>query len=128
MKLIIESLLGTLPSHIWIAGMIWAMIGAAFIKVLNYPKKAKFNLTYWLNDNLKDVLLGFLSSLIILRLGNYAYVLVQKYTTIDFDVPPDFVMFMILIAGAIQYYLHKKRKPFSVNIEKKMIESNKEIK
>lgn len=116
---IFDELLGAHAIEVWIAGMFWALLGIIAVKLYYAPSKG-FNIKYWLNDNLIDVLKGFLWALVILRLGDYVLKLIA--TKLDFTIPEttDFVIVMIVISGFIQYKLHKKRKPISKKIETKM--------
>ncbi len=123
-----EQLFGQHALSVWAAGIIWTLVGIALVKTYYYDRDVQFNLKYYLNDNVRDILLGTIIGLIVLRLGDYAVHFIQE--RVGFDVPQtkDFVGLMIIISAAIQVKLHKERNPVSKKIEAKMIISNEEEK
>lgn len=127
MKLLHE-LLGEHTVEIWLAGVFWSIMGIAFIKVYFYNRKNKFSLKCWLNDNLRDVILGLIASLLILRLGDYVIHFLRDRFNFTIPETTDFVVYMIIISGSIQVYLHKKRKPLSKNVENEMHVHNENCK
>lgn len=117
---LLHQLLGEHAIEVWIAGMFWSLLGIIAVKLYFLNSKVKFNLKFWINDNLIDVIKGLFWSLVILRLGDYViHLLRDKF---DFTIPEttDFVIYMIVISGAIQYKLHKSRKAISKTISKQM--------
>lgn len=125
---ILHQLLGEHSIDIWIAGMFWSLLGILAVKIYFLNAKVKFSLKFWLNDNLIDVVKGLIWALIILRMGDYAiHLLIERF---DFNLPEttDFVIYMILISGAIQYRLHKNRTPISKKVDAEMHIHNEQCK
>lgn len=110
--------------EIWFAGLIWTIIGISLVKLYYYKKNYKFNLKYWLNDNIKDVALGLLISLVLLRMGNFGLRIFEKVFSYKLGEVKDFVAFMLFASIFIQYQLHKRRKPISKEVETEMLQSN----
>ena len=110
---LINQILGDQPFAVWLAGILWSFIGIMAVKLYYLKPQTKFNLTYWLNDNLLDVLKGLFWALIILRLSDYGVNLLREQTSLNLPQTPDFVIYMIIISGIIQVRLHSKRKPIS---------------
>ena len=106
----LRQLLGDNNGAIWLAGMIWSLIGVLLIKVYFYDRNTgKFNFKFWLNDNGRDVLLGIIISAIALRLGDYSLEFLRDKFGYNLGETSDFVGAMILISAFVQYKLHKKR-------------------
>ena len=124
-----QALFGEHGFEVWIGAFIWTLIGIVLVKTYFYNSANKFNLKFWLNDNLKDTLLGLLSSLVILRLGDGTlHILEDKF---DYSVPfdtNDFVGFLLVVSIFIQYKLHKARKPISNFIKTQMHMHNEHCK
>lgn len=122
-----EHFLGQHAIEIWLSGMYWALFSILLVKVYYYNPAHKFQLKYWLNDNLKDVLLGFGLSLLVMRLGDYAFHIASEF---GFNVGEvtDFVAFIIPVSIYIQYKLHKNRKPLNKYLEYEMHQHNKDCK
>lgn len=117
---LLHQLLGEHAIEVWIAGIFWSLLGIIAVKLYFLNSKVKFSLRFWLNDNLIDVIKGMFWAIVILRLGDYViHLLRDKF---DFTIPEttDFVIYMIVVSGAIQYKLHKSRKPISNKVAKQM--------
>lgn len=114
-----EKFLGQHAIEIWLSGIYWALLSIILVKVYYYNAANKFNLKYWFNDNIKDVILGFGATLLVLRLGDYAFHIAEQF---GFNVGEvnDFVAFIIPVSIYIQYKLHNSRKPISKRIESEM--------
>jgi len=110
MEKFLEQLLGQHGWEIWIAGLIWSLLGIALIKIYFYDKTVRFSLKFWLNDNFRDVLLGIVANLILLRLGDYGIQLLTERFGYDIGTTSDFVGLMIVVSAFIQYKLHKNRE------------------
>lgn len=125
---LIKHLQGGNALEVWIAGLIWTCIGIALVKLYFYKREYKFNILYWLNDNIKDVGLGLLICLILLRMGNLAIKLIEQISNYQLGEVKDFVAFLLFTAIFIQYRLHKARKPISKEIATEMVECNETTK
>lgn len=112
----------------WIEGIIWSFMGIALIKVYYYDNSVGFNWKYYLNDNIKDILLGILSSLIVLRMGSYVISVIQNGFGIEIPYTEDVVSLVIVISAYIQVKLHKNRKPISRKIKEEMRMQNMKCK
>jgi len=119
-KELAHQLLGEHAVEVWIAGIWWSFLGIVAVKLYYLNPKVKFSFKFWINDNFLDVVKGLFWALIILRLGDYIIHLAQD--KLDWSIPEttDFVIYMIVISGFIQYKLHKKRKPVSKKIAQEM--------
>jgi hypothetical protein len=117
---LLKQLLGEHAIEVWIAGMFWSLLGIVAVKLYFLNSKVKFNFKFWANDNLIDVVKGMFWAMVILRLGDYILHLAE--TKLNWTIPEtsDFVIYMIVISGSIQYYLHRNRKPISKKIEEEM--------
>lgn len=123
-----EAIFGEHGLQVWIAAMLWTMVGIAIVKTYYYNRANKFNLRFWLNDNLKDVLLGFLSCLVGLRLADQLiHLLAENGISLPIDTD-DFVIVMLVVSIYIQNRLHKNRNPISKNVENEMHVHNSECK
>ena len=111
-----NAILGGHGWQVWLAALVWTLVGIIIVKVFYYNRKVKFNLKYWINDNIKDVALGFLFCLIMLRLGDGAiHILEERF---QYDVPfdtDDFVGVLLILSIFLQNRLHKKRTPIINN-------------
>ena len=122
-----NSLFGEHAFEVWKAGIIWSLIAILFVKMFYLVRakdKIKFNLKFWFNDNILDIIFGLFASLVILRLGDYVIELLRNKFSFEIPETTDFVVYMIVISGAIQVYLHKKRKPVSKAVEEQMHKEN----
>lgn len=117
MEEFLKQLLGENTIHIWSAGMIWAFIGIVIVKLWyirsKFVETKNFTTEKWswgkyFRHNIIDILMGIILGMIILRLGDYAFGLVEKFGY-DLGKTEDFVAFMIPISGYAQVWLHKKR-------------------
>jgi|TARA_Y100000310_G_C20704425_1_gene834131 hypothetical protein len=125
---LIHQLLGTYAIEVWIAGMFWSLLGILAVKLYYVPSNVKFNLKFWLNDNLVDVLKGLFWALVILRLGDYVLHLAEDKLNWTIPETTDFVIVMIVISGFIQYKLHQNRKPISKKVQQQMHVHNENCK
>lgn len=121
---ILNELLGENALEIWIAGIFWAFFGIISVKLWFLNSEVKFNLKYWLNDNILDIVKGLIWALVILRLGDIVIQILKNKFGYDLPETTDFVAAMILISGFIQYRLHKKRKPISKKVADEMEKNN----
>ncbi len=102
---------------LWRDAIAWTLVGIAFVKTWQYDKKVKFDLWFWIKDNILDVFRGILLTLIVLKLGDITVELL-KYIGIDFtnvnllfsEIGADPVQLSLVIAIISQYYLYKKNK------------------
>jgi hypothetical protein len=125
---LLHQLLGEHAIEVWIAGLFWSLLGIIAVKLWFLNSKVKFSLKFWLNDNIIDVTKGFVWAIVILRLGDYViHLLKDKF---EFSIPEttDFVIYMIVISGAIQIKLHKNRKSISKKISQEMHVHNENCK
>lgn len=116
MENLLQQLLGNQPLEVWIAGMVWSLVGIALVKLFYVWQKIggtnkRFSIVTWLNHNTIDVILGLLAGLVILRLEDYTLTLIAKWTTFEVPATEDFVVIMIVLSGFIQVGLHKKGIP-----------------
>lgn len=116
----LQQLLGQHTLAIWGAGIIWSILGIALVKVWAIPRGVKLKPLFWLNDNIRDIILGLLSSLVLMRLGDWGIHLIKQNFWENMPETTDIVAIMIVISGALQYWLHKKRKPISKSIKEEM--------
>lgn len=116
----LHQLLGEHAWEVWGAGMIWAFIGIMGVKVYFLKPKIKFSFKFWINDNFLDVIKGLVAALLILRLGDYVIHLLKDKTGFEIPDTEDFVILMIVLSGALQIYLHKKRKALSAKVKEQM--------
>ncbi|MDO6813830.1 hypothetical protein [Tenacibaculum soleae] len=112
---LLKQILGSQSVEVWLAGMFWSLQGIIAIKLYYLPSKEKFNLKFWLNDNLIDVVKGLFWSLVALRLGDYLIQVLRQKMNFDLPETTDFVVYMIIISAVIQYKLHQNRTPVLKN-------------
>ena len=129
----LHAIFGEHAIDIWVAGFIWALIGIIGVKVWflireHHVNIKSFKFKFWINDNAIDVIAGMVFSLIILRLGDYVIHLLQDKWAFTIPETTDFVIYMIVISGAIQWYLHKNRTPVSKDVQAKMHVHNENCK
>lgn len=117
---LLHQILGEHAIEVWIAGMFWALLGIIAVKLYFLNSKVKFNLKFWINDNAIDVAKGMFWAMVILRLGDYIIYLAEDKLDLTVPETSDFVIYMIVISGYIQYRLHKNRKPISSTVSKQM--------
>jgi AraC-like DNA-binding protein len=115
MKNSTNQFLGSHTLDIWLSGIFWVIIAILIYKVFEILKNGKFNLEtfkfkYWFNQNFFSILLGVILSLAILRLGDYAFHLAEKFGY-EFGETTDFVAWMIPISWFVQWRLEKFAKP-----------------
>lgn len=125
---LLHQLLGEHAIEIWVAGMFWSLLGIIAVKLWFLNSKVKFSLKFWLNDNLIDVIKGMFWALVILRLGDYILHLAEDKLKWTIPETTDFVIYMIVISGFIQYKLHKNRKPISKTVAEQMHVHNEHCK
>jgi hypothetical protein len=126
--ILINEFLGSQAVNVWLAGIPWSLIAIFAVKLFFIDSKKKFNFKYWLNDNILDIVKGFVWSLIILRMGDYAITMLTDKLQLDIPETTDFVIYMIVISGFIQYRLHKKRKAVSGTLKDEMKNYNEVFK
>lgn len=105
------------PWELWSHSLVWALIGIAFIKLLVYPRDTKFRFWFWIKDNLRDVALGLLLTLITIKLGAIIVDVLKlvgvDLTGIDVKIKEagfDPVQLALIIAMVFQWQLWKRRK------------------
>jgi hypothetical protein len=124
---ILQEIGGDHTIEVWIAAFFWSLIGIIGIKLWAYKKRNKFNFKFWINDNSRDILLGILLSMVILRLGDYLIYIINNNTSFKIPETEDFIAMMIVISAYVQYKLHKSRLPISNRIKDEMNEYNKKV-
>ncbi len=67
----------------YVAALGWAILGIAFVKAVIYPRNVKFNVSKWISENIKDVIVGILACPIIMQLGAIILSAVRYYTGVD---------------------------------------------
>jgi len=105
------------PWHLWGSAIGWTLIGIAFVKAYVYNRKNEFKLGYWLSDNLQDVIVGVLLTLISVKLGEVIFQLIAKIFGIDFsgiletirEYNLDPVQISLILAIAFQAWLEKRK-------------------
>lgn len=113
---LLKEILGSISIEIWIAAMvIWIPLALLSYKLLELIKSNKvtpntFKIKYWVNANLFVILFGYILSLIILRLGDYAFFIANKLGY-ELGKTEDFVAWLIPLTWFIQWQLEKYRKP-----------------
>ena len=112
--------------EVWISGIVWSFVGIALVKLFYYKRVGTFSIKFWLNDNIKDVGLGFLLSIILLRMGKFAIRMFERAFEWEIGEVEDFVAFMIFVSIFIQHKLHKNREPISKDVANRMDECNRE--
>lgn len=111
--------------EVWVSGIAWSFVGIALVKLFYYKRTSAFSFKFWINDNIKDVGLGFLLSLIVLRMGNFGVRMFERAFDWQIGEVEDFVAFMIFVSIFIQYKLHKNREPISKEVVEEMEECNR---
>ena len=122
---LIDHLQGGNPIEVWIAGLIWSGMGIALVKVYYYRKEYNFNIKYWINDNIRDIGVGFLIAIVLLRMGDIAIKIIEQVSNYNLGEVNDFVAFMLFSSIYIQYKLHINRIPISTKVASKMVRSNR---
>lgn len=110
-----EELFGEHGLEIWIAGIFWVILSLLLYKLFELIKSNKvtmatFKFRYWINANLFVCMFGIIASLLILRLGDYAFHIANKFGY-EFGETKDFVAWMIPITWFVQWKLEKLKKP-----------------
>ena len=117
---LLHQLLGEHAIEVWLAGVFWSLLGIIAVKLYFLNSKVKFSFKFWINDNGLDVVKGMFWAVVILRLGDYVIHLMRDKFEITIPETTDFVIYMIVISGIIQYKLHKNRKPLSKRVSEEM--------
>jgi hypothetical protein len=93
----------------WFKGIGWSFIGIAIVKTYYVPSNEKFDISKWLRENFRDVFLGILISIAILRIGDSAidWILGKLNATLPENI--DIHAAMIVISGYLQHWLHNNQ-------------------
>lgn len=108
----------------WLSAIGWTLIGIAFIKSIEYNNNNKFSLSYWMKNNIIDVIRGLLLTLVTMKLGSIVVDLLEIYLGFDFNkirgaiteagLSP--VQFSLVLAIIFQYWLLKRKKKKKIEI------------
>lgn len=130
---LLNELLGTISVHTWISAcIVWIPMALVTYKLLEIVKSKKvtlstFKIKYWLNANFFVVLFGYVLSLIILRLGDYAFYLAGKFNY-ELGQTEDFVAWLIPLTWFIQWRLEAYKKPaISSEVKDEMTATNSRL-
>lgn len=119
--------LGTHSGPVWVSGIIWALAGIALVKIYYYKPRNKFSLKFWVNDNLKDISLGLLATLLLLRIGDVAILILALYMPSWAGILEgvnDSTIVVIIASVYIQVKLHKRGSPISTKLKSQMKKQN----
>ena len=93
----------------WVKGIGWAFLGIIIVKIYLIPP-GDFKIWKWINENLRDVILGLLIAIALLRIGDAGIEFLAD--KLSFEIPEgiDIHAVMILVSGYIQKKLHENHK------------------
>lgn len=111
METFLNHLFGESTGAQYLASLVWILISIAGVKLFYYPAGIKFKFLKWVNENLKDVLLGIIVSFGVLRLGEWGISFVESKFALDLPEATDMISVIIIVTVLIQIKLHKERKP-----------------
>ena len=121
-----NELLGTLSIQTWISAMlVWIPLALFTYKLFEIVKSnrvtlSNFKIDYWFNANIFVIIFGYSLSLIILRLGDYAFDIASKFNY-ELGTTDDFIAWIIPLTWFIQWRLEKFKKPVvSIGLKKEM--------
>jgi len=105
-----NAIIGPHTWDIWAGALIWCLVGIALVKVYYYKPGTKFSFKVWLRENWKDVAVGFVLTMLLVRLGDpvidLAAAQVSEWINVDIS-QMDTVASVTVIAMAVQWFLHK---------------------
>jgi len=114
-------ILGDLSINYIIAALLFVGIGFAIVKLISFNRRKKgekrneydFDIWYWFQDNLPDVILNILVTLVFIRFTN-DMVKVINHDLLKFGQDPMFiyVLFGVLQQGLIELFRKGYRKLF----------------
>jgi hypothetical protein len=102
---------------LWGNAIGWAMIGILFVKAMAYKRKTKFSISFWIGDNIVDVVRGLFLTLITVKLGDII-IDILKVGGLDLSwvkeamnsTNMDPIQFSLVIAILFQYWLLRRRE------------------
>lgn len=109
--------------QLWTHSLVWTLIGIAFIKAYIFPYRTeKFSWKYWIKNNTKDVIIGILATLILMKLGDVALAiaaavgldtagLASTLQTVNLDP----TQLALIVSMFVQWHLHKRKDKLKLN-------------
>lgn len=104
--------------HLWLGSLLWTLIGIAFVKTYTFPYGQKtFSWKYWIKNNTRDVILGLLGTLILMKVGD-AIIKIASAVGLDTngvatvlqDVNLNPVQLALVVAIIVQWKLHLRKE------------------
>ena len=103
---------------LWLDAIGWTLIGIAFVKAVKYPYGVNFSISTWLKENIIDVVIGILLTLIVVKLGEgvlaviaLAFPQLKEVTETLHKVNLDPIQLSLVIAILVQWKYVEKWRP-----------------
>ncbi len=104
--------------ELWGSAIGWTLIGIALVKCIKYPYGVAFSLRTWINENIIDVMIGILITLIVVKLGDGLFSIiatffpqVKEITETLHKVDLDPIQLALVIAMVVQFKYVEKWRP-----------------